>query len=221
MTDGGQREADDMTARLWEIDHPYYCHDSNFHAKGCNHSYASWDSFLAEFVHDDKDLNLLFRFDWNEGEGEFDGDESRATATLSLFFMQQRIGAFLIRTVDVSRADEPEVLKFLRPRFEHMLDLWQPFVAEATETARREIDNRFEVERERDEMKAAWLSAERRVEEAVRGLDYLNDIDEVWECYGFPNNRRHLSLAEQVSVTLRELDEARDEIERLKQARVD
>lgn len=209
-----------MTARLWEVDHPYYCLDSNFHSLGCNHHYASWDSFIEEFVHDDMDLNLLFRFDWNGRDGEFDGDDNRINATLSLFFMQQRIGAYLIRTVDVSRADEPSVLKFLRPRFEHMLDLWQPFVAEATETARREIDNRCAVERERDEMKAAWLSAERRVEEAVRGLDYLNDIDEVWECYGFPNNRQHLSLAEQVSVTLRELEEARDEIERLKQARV-
>jgi hypothetical protein len=214
------RKEPEMTARLWEIEHPYYCHDSNFHSPNCNHRYGSWDSFLETFVHDDVDMNLLFRFDWDERPEESDTEERHGNATLSLFFMEQRIGAYLIRSIDVSRSDEPAVLKFLRPRFQHMLELWQPFLAEATETARREIDSRCEVERERDEMKAAWLSAERRVEEAVRGLDYLNDIDDVWDCYGYPNNREHLSLAEQVSVTLRELEEARDEIERLKQAKV-
>lgn len=204
-----------MTQRLWEVEHPYYCSESNFHARGCNHRYDSWQAFLETFVYNDMDLNLLFRFDWNEWE-EFDDDESRRNGTLSLFFMQQRVGAFVIREIEVCRADEPAVLEFLRPRFAHMLDLWEPFVAEAAENARQAIDQRCELERERDEMKAAWLSAERRVEEAVRGLDYLNDIDEAWDAYGHPNNRGHLTLAEQVSVTLRELEEARDEIARLK-----
>lgn len=208
-----------MTKRLWEVEHPYYCSTSNFHATGCNHHYGSWQEFHETFVYDDMDLNLLFRFDWIEPTDPSDGDETDKKGTLCLFFMEQRRGAFLVREIDVSRADEPEVLKFLRPRFEHLLEMWEPFVAEAAEKARRETDTRCEVERERDEMKAAWLSAERRVEEAVRGLDYLNDIDDFWAAYGYENNSGHLTIAEQVSVTLRELEEARDEIALLKLGR--
>lgn len=65
---------------------------------------------------------------------------------------------------------------------------------------------------ERDEMKSAWQSAERRVEEAVRGLDYLNEIDDAWDAFGTAGNRGHLSLAEQISAQGVELDKAYDRI---------
>lgn len=213
-TDG--TEGVEIVRHLWESDHPYYCLASNYDAVDRSHHYPSWDSFLEARAFEDPDLNLLFRFDWIEEPA--DGTGSKPCGTLYLFFILQRIGCFSICTIDVARDDEPSIIPFLQRRYQRMLDVWHPFSTGMTETARLENDKRCEAERERDEMKAAWLSAERRVEEAVRGLRYLDDIDEFWAAYGYPNNSGALTIAEQASATLRELELARDEISRLKLA---
>jgi hypothetical protein len=128
--------SDKPTPRLWEIDHPYYCSRSNFYAKGNDQPfvrYRSWSEFLREegdFV--DYDYNLLFRWDWLEGEGwelpEFNGDENYRNGLLMLFWMGQRKGLYRWSEVEICRADEPEVRRFLEPRLAHLLALWSPLI---------------------------------------------------------------------------------------------
>jgi hypothetical protein len=116
-----------MSKHLWEVDHPYYCEETNFYERGCAHQHKSWADFVTGFA-TDMDLNLVFRFDWKEDEETpFNGDLYYRNGRLTLFFMMQRKGAYCSHTIEVCRADEPTVLEWLQPRFEHMLKLWEPF----------------------------------------------------------------------------------------------
>lgn len=121
-------------AHLWEINHPYYCNEGNFFkpAGGEEPSprYKSFADFLEEEGDADLDYNLLFRWDWVEGEDHelpsFNGDTYYRNGLLKLFFMGQRKGLYRWATVEVCRADEPAVIEYLRPRWEHLRSLWEP-----------------------------------------------------------------------------------------------
>jgi hypothetical protein len=124
-----------MTKHLWEVDHPYYCSESNYYKAGlCDH-HKTLASFIEEFGDSDMDLNLVFRFDWKEGEDsgaiEYNGDDYYRNGLLQIFFMGQRKGLYFCHEIEVCRADEPAVLAFLQPRFEKMLQLWEPFSVSA------------------------------------------------------------------------------------------
>lgn len=119
---------------LWEVDHPYYCEQGNYFAKSLDDYYAGykrWQDFYDAEKDSDFDLNLIFRFDWIEQhDGEpptYTGDDYYRNGKLFLFFMSQRKGAYRYAEIDVCRADEPAVIAYLQPRFEHMLKLWEPF----------------------------------------------------------------------------------------------
>jgi len=115
-----------MAVHLWEVEHPYYCETTNYFKSGCHHEHRSWPEFARGFS-TDMDLNLLFRFDWEEPDDvPFNGDEHYRNGTLLLFFMGQRNGAYTSHAIEVCRADEPAVLEWLRPRFERMMKLWEP-----------------------------------------------------------------------------------------------
>lgn len=125
--------ADTKTAgkHLWEVEHEYYCNEGNYYAsESVEASYRSFADFLAEEGDSDMDYNLLFRWDWKEGGDEdsiaFNGDEHYRNGTLILFWMGQRKGLYRFSTVSVCRADEPAVLAFLGPRWEHLRKLWAP-----------------------------------------------------------------------------------------------
>lgn len=115
-------------AHLWEVDHPYYCNQGNYFKNGCGAEYKTWAEFLASDGGSDFDLNLVFRFDWYEGEDHdlptFNGDPYYRNGELLIFWMGQRHGIFRYTKIQVCRADEPEVLKFLQPRWEHLKVLW-------------------------------------------------------------------------------------------------
>lgn len=117
---------------LWECDHAYYCNLGNYFSNDCEEEYECWEDFATEYVDADFDYNLLFRFDWREGEGwelpNFSGDENARDARLYLFWMGQRKGVYRYTEVKVCRADEPEVLKFLQLRLDHLMRLWEPLV---------------------------------------------------------------------------------------------
>ena len=127
--------SDKSTPRLWEVDHSYYCSDSNFYAPSNDQPfvrYRSWSEFLREEGDSDFDLNLLFRWDWLEGADhdlpEFSGDESYRNGLLMLYWMGQRKGLYRWTEVEICRADEPEVRRFLEPRLAHLVALWSPLI---------------------------------------------------------------------------------------------
>lgn len=115
---------------LWDIKHPYYCEDTNFSGRDKNgEEFKSWSEFMASNGDADPDYNLVFRFDWREGEGwnltEFNGDVNYRNGEVMICWMGQRHGIYRWSKVAVCRADEPAVLAFLRPRWDHMRRLWE------------------------------------------------------------------------------------------------
>lgn len=124
-----------MEKHLWECEHQYYCSEENYFDNDTTTSHKSFDDFLAEEGDADMDYNLVFRWDWTEedeetGECNYKGDDYYRNGKLSIFFMGQRKGLFRSVTVDVCRADEPKVIEYLKPRWEHMQALWAPFKGE-------------------------------------------------------------------------------------------
>lgn len=122
---------------LWEIEHDYYCEESNFYNNDCCFKYKSWNDFLRGdnnkylINENTRCYNLLFRWDWQEideesGEQNFTGDIYYRNGKLKLFYMLQRKGIFSIHIIDVCRADEPKIIEFLTPAWTYMKDLWKP-----------------------------------------------------------------------------------------------
>jgi hypothetical protein len=118
--------------RLWEAKHSYYCNEGNYYtAESVCSEFKNWKAFLAEFGDSDMDMNLLFRWDWDEtdqesGDPTYTGDDYYRNGVLKLFWMGQRKGRYSYSTVEVCRADEPAVIAFLRPRLAHLAALWAP-----------------------------------------------------------------------------------------------
>lgn len=122
---------------LWDVDHPYYCNEGNYFAGPyrCHAHYRSWQDFLEEQGDCDLDINLLFRWDWEDPIKdiapdypiEWKGDENYRDCVLKMFFIAQRKGYYRWVTVEVCRADEPNVRQWLHVRFDHLLKLWEPF----------------------------------------------------------------------------------------------
>ena len=111
-----------MKTHLWEIEHSYYCNESNYFQNGCCEKYKSFDDFMEVYADVDLDHNLLFRWDWSKEE---DSD------TLSLFWMQQRKGKYTSCMIQVTEADEPAVRAFLQRAFNHLAALWLPIQFDA------------------------------------------------------------------------------------------
>lgn len=116
---------------LWEIDHPYYCTESNYFASGLDNresKFDSWADFIAEWGDADMDYNLLFRFDWiPPKEEDIDEEEDEHEGhTLKIFWMGQRKGLYQWSNVQVTPEDEPAVREFLTERWQHLKKLWEP-----------------------------------------------------------------------------------------------
>lgn len=128
-----------MTAHLWDVKHAYYCNEGNYYSNDCGFEYKSWQDFLAEMGNLDMDYNLLFRWDWveedAEGEPNYNGDPNYRNGTLKLFWMHQRKGRFIYNTVEVCRNDEPAVIAYLTPFWQHLRDLWAPLPDAKQESA--------------------------------------------------------------------------------------
>lgn len=125
---------------LWEINHPYYCAKRNYFAPGKEQpvqQFSCLSDFLSAEGEMDPDLNLVFRFDWEEGttDGEndgvspYNGDDRYRNGKLFVFIMGQRKGVYRWVEVSVCRADEPAVIEYLKPRWEMMQALWEPLSA--------------------------------------------------------------------------------------------
>lgn len=119
---------------LWEIDHPYYCNDGNYFASGNDQPtchYKTFGEFIEAEGDSDFDLNLIFRWDWQEGEDyglptvKEDQDVYYRNGRLCIYWMGQRKGLYRWTTIEVCRADESDIIKFLKPRWNHMRKLWE------------------------------------------------------------------------------------------------
>jgi hypothetical protein len=133
---------------LWEVSHPYYCNLGNYYAPGGAKGYREYKSladFLVEEGDSDMDYNLVFRWDWVEDHDEDSdgapfphmGDDNYRNGKLFLFIMQQRRGLYEWIEIEVCRADEPAVIAYLTPRWEHMKALWEPLGAGPARTSPR------------------------------------------------------------------------------------
>jgi hypothetical protein len=127
-----------VSKHLWEYDHPYYCTEGNYlhssyqkpHIE--SHSeLASWQEFKESgWFDNDRDLNLLFRWDWKawhleEPEDYPDGKEHHQ---LLLFFVLQRKAFNRSMHVNVTPADEAEVRAWLTDCAKTMRALWEPII---------------------------------------------------------------------------------------------
>jgi len=114
---------------LWEIEHPYYCEESNFYASlnsQPSKRYGSWAEFYRDKGESDPDMNLLFRWDWRLADPECLKWHNKKEE-LVLYWMGQRRGLYNWSYVEVTAADEPVVTEWLKARFEHLKKLWEPF----------------------------------------------------------------------------------------------
>lgn len=112
------------TKHLWEVDHPYYCSESNYCANGYVHSFDSWQDFCDVWGEADMDFNLVFRWDWAAPDKELGTTHHE----LRVFYMAQRKGLYQSCIIQVTPEDEEQVRAFLRPRLEHLMKLWSPLV---------------------------------------------------------------------------------------------
>lgn len=108
-------------AHLWDVDHPYYCAEGNYFETGQHTRWDSWQEFAEDtvFVTGDRDLNLLFRWDWQR-----DGDRH----TLLLFFVIQRKGFNCSQEIAVTEADEPAIRTWLTECAQTMRATWEPLL---------------------------------------------------------------------------------------------
>lgn len=112
-----------MPKHLWEVDHPYYMNEGNFFKAGEHQTHKNLDDFLHSWSEVDIDLNRVHRFDWIEHESP----KAAGDGTLSIFFILQRKARLMSCEVEVTAADEPRVIDFLRPHYEREVAIWQPF----------------------------------------------------------------------------------------------
>lgn len=127
-------------SHLWEVDHAYYCNQGNYYAPGSDQPvarYKSWAEFEEERGDGDLDMNLVFRWDWNEGEDHdlaaFNGDIYYRNGQLLLYYMGQRKGLYRWVEIEVCRADEDQVRAWLQVRFDYLMHLWAPLAPTTAE----------------------------------------------------------------------------------------
>lgn len=119
-------------ARLWEIDHPYYCTEGNYYKNGNHLTYDSWADFIAEWGSLDPDLNLVFRWDWKRADPddyEPDDDITRVPEDrLLVFWVLQRKAILRSTECTVTEADEPAVREWLTKRARTVAAIWEPII---------------------------------------------------------------------------------------------
>ena len=106
--------------KLYECEHDYYCQSENYFSNDTVMKYDSFEEFYEEWGDSDFDYNLLFRWDWKI-------DEETNENELYCHWMQQRKGRYMATITEISIDDEPKVKEFLKERYKHIIELWEPF----------------------------------------------------------------------------------------------
>jgi hypothetical protein len=109
---------------LWEVEHPYYA------ASDYENYYDSWEEFIEEWGDCSFDYNLVYRVDWLEGKDnelpEYNGNPFEKYAEVKVGILMQRKGIMTVQTVKVSRSDEPDIIEFMKERFDYLKEMWEP-----------------------------------------------------------------------------------------------
>jgi hypothetical protein len=131
-----------VTTPLWEIDHPYYASEGNYYKNGLHNQFASWAEFTETTFYDgDRDLNLLYRWDWDRPDpadykDELEQGEELPPETLKLFFILQRKAIACSAEMPITEADEPAVRAWLTECAARMRLLWEPLLPATEEPTR-------------------------------------------------------------------------------------
>ena len=122
--------------RLWEVEHPFHCEESNYYKNGTIVRYGSWPEFAEEFGAVPNDYVLLFRWDWKTNSWletpeeliayHVKYDDYYRAYTLQLCWINQDKGAYWSSLVSVCRADEPAVRSWLAERAAYLRKVWEP-----------------------------------------------------------------------------------------------
>jgi len=104
------------TIKELAVKHTYYCSDNS------SEIYSNWKNFLEDFENYDQDLNLIFR--WDIIKGEDDDDDTYSMLIFVVLQRKGRIQSFLIE--EVTDNDVESIETFLKIRFNHLVDLWNP-----------------------------------------------------------------------------------------------
>ena len=99
---------------LDKIDHPYYANEGCYYEAGKHYSLRSFDEFKEKYEDNDKDLNLLYRFDVKYGK-------------VHCYFVMQRKAACYSLEFPYEPARDAEIRAFLEGYWAHMRALWTPF----------------------------------------------------------------------------------------------
>lgn len=122
--------------RLWEVEHDYYCSEGNY-LKPRDYPHDEFESvdallgisediFGEGFGDADMGMNLVFRWDWRT-------DEDTGEERIAIFLVFQRkgfyrsIGAPISSDPEKRDSEEKALYDWLRPRWEYMRSLWEPF----------------------------------------------------------------------------------------------
>jgi hypothetical protein len=115
---------------LWEAKHPYYATTGNYYAppRECHEEFSSWRAFTGStFYSGDRDLNLLYRWDWFSPQRDPDESlRSDALDHLALYFILQRKAIACSVHIVVNDEDEPLVRAWLTECAETITAIWNP-----------------------------------------------------------------------------------------------
>ena len=113
-----------MNLKDLAIKHPYYANDCNYYSNDAGAEYSTWADFYEEFEDADVDMNLFYRWDINKRD-------KRERYYMQVFIIGKRKVLYVpIQINYVEEKDVPQIIEFMKPHFEKLLELWKPLTQE-------------------------------------------------------------------------------------------
>ncbi len=118
-----------MAKHLWEYKHPYYSNESNHFANGWFLEYESFAEFLSAWGDADVDMNLIYRWDWEEYDciDHYEGEpeDKYKGDYLKIFRVLQRKGIYCGQIIKVNKEDEAAVKEYLARYKPTIMSFWK------------------------------------------------------------------------------------------------
>ena len=112
-----------MSLKSLAIDHDYYASDSNYYSESVTSTYDTWEEFYSISKNADIDMNLVYRWDINQGN---DGKYG-----MFLVIIGQRKGLYRPVIINsILEEDVEQIKEFLKPHFEKLMSIWKPLSTE-------------------------------------------------------------------------------------------